>query len=109
MANTTAACSPRDQLRFRPQRSCSRKMSALAAMRLNGLRHDAYVADAGLLHRIHDGGKGAERYVFISAHIDRLMLWITDFLPQLAADFVDVHCIVAQEHLLLAINGDHHS
>ena len=81
---------PSDQARLRPQRSCSKKISALAAMGIKRLRHDADVGDAGLLDRVHDGGKGAEGNIFIGANKNGLMLRIANFLLQLGADLVDV-------------------
>ena len=48
------------------------KMSVFAGIRFQRLRHDAYVGDARLLHRIHDGRKSAERHILIGAHKDRI-------------------------------------
>ena len=67
IATVTPTCSAADHARLRPQRSCSKKISALAAMGFERLGHDADVGDAGLLHRIHDRGESAERHILIGA------------------------------------------
>ena len=53
-------------------------MSALAAMGIYGLRHDAYVADACLLDGVHHGGEGAEGNVFIGSQVNGLVLRIAN-------------------------------
>ena len=70
------------------------------------LRHDADVGDAGLLHRIHDGGEGAERNVLIGADENRLMLRIANPAPQLRGNLINVDRIIAQEDALLLVNID---
>src|SRR5882724_3144345 len=75
-------------------------------MRLHGLRHDAYTADARLLDRIHYGGEGAEGDVFIGADEDGVVARIANLLAQLRADLVDVDSVVAEENTLLLVNGD---
>src|SRR5207253_11251261 len=54
MMNTAnAKCNTSDQASGRPKFPLSKKMSALAAIALQRLRHDTHVADARLLHRVH--------------------------------------------------------
>ena len=74
-----------DQPSARPQRSCSIKMSALAAILFQRLGNNAHIGDARLLDRVHHGGEGAKRHIFIGAHKDRLVLRIANLLLQLAA------------------------
>src|SRR2546422_2379435 len=107
MPPVTTTCNAADQARLWPQRSCSKKISALAAMAFERLRDDAHVADTGLLHRIHHGGEGAERHVFIGADEDGLVLRVTDFLTQPGSDFIDVDSIVAQKDALLLVDADY--
>src|SRR6266404_8623595 len=106
MATATPTCSPADHARLRPQRSCSKKISPLA-IGLKRLGHDADVSDSRTLHRIHNRCKRAERYVFVRAQEDRLVLRITNFLPQFASYFIDVDRIVAEKYSLLLIDADH--
>src|SRR6266849_9824852 len=107
MEPATVICSAPDQARVWPQRSCSKKISALAAMAFERLRDDAHVADAGLLDRVHHRGEGAERHVFVGAEKDRLMLRIANLLAELGSDLIDIDGIVAQKDALLLINADH--
>src|SRR5713101_6639896 len=106
MEPATATCSAPDQARLRPQRSCSRKISALACMGFERLRDDAHVADAGLLDRVHYRGEGAERHVLVGANEDGLMLRVADLLTQLGSDLINIDGIVAQKDALLLINAD---
>src|SRR5208282_6177748 len=100
MTNTVnARCSPADQARGRPRLPLARSLVA-AAMGINGLRHDAYVADAGLLDCVHDGGEGAEGHVFVGAQVNRLMTRIANLLLQRRGDLVDVDGIVAEKNSL---------
>src|SRR5581483_3319783 len=109
IAAVIATCSPIDQARLRPQRSCSKKISAFAAIGLERLSDNAHVADAGTLDRVHDGGESAEWDVFIGTQENRLMLRIANLLPQFVADLIDVHRIVSEEDALLLVNADHHA
>src|SRR6185437_12455190 len=95
MARAMPQCRPTDQLRFRPHRSCSKKISALA-MGFQRLGDNADIRDAGLLYGVHDRGKCAEGDVFIRADENGLVSRIANLLPQFVADFVDVDGIVAQ-------------
>src|SRR6266568_2963566 len=70
------------------------------------LRHDAHVGDAGLLHGVHNGGKGAEGHILIGADEDALALRIANLVVQPVGNFVDVDGIVAQKYALVLINGD---
>src|SRR5258706_15359172 len=106
IATATPTCSPADHARLRPQRSCSKKISPLA-IGLKRLGHDAHVSDSRTLHRIHNRCKCAERYVFVRAQEDRLMLRIAHLLPQFASYFIDVDGIVAEKYSLLFIDADH--
>src|SRR5882724_5752704 len=107
MEPATATCSTSDQVRLRPQRSCSKKISALAAMGVQRLSHDAYVGDARGFHRVHDGGEGAEGHILIGADEDGLVLRVADFLFKLGPDLIDVDRVVAQKHALLLVDADH--
>ena len=40
-----------------------------------------------LLHRVHDGGEGAEGNVLVGAHENELVARIADLLPQLGSRF----------------------
>src|SRR5437764_12058579 len=80
-------------------------MSALAAILLQGLSDDADVIEARLLHRVHDGGEGTERNVFIGTNEDRLTARIANLLPQPGSDFVDVNRIIAKKHAPGLVNG----
>src|SRR5690349_13859528 len=82
-------------------------MSALAAILLQRLGDDADVVEARLLHRVHDGGEGAERNVFIGTNEDGLAAGITNFLPQPGSDFVDVNGIIAEKYALILVDGEH--
>src|SRR6476660_2683288 len=101
MAAAIATCSTADQVRFLAQRSCSKKISALLAMALERLGHNADVCDPGTLHRVHDRGKSSEGHVLIRAHEDELARRIAHLLVQPLSDFVDVNRIVAHEDTLL--------
>src|ERR1700724_3061475 len=103
MDPATAMCNASDQVRLRPQRSCSKKISALAAMRVQRLSHDAYVGDARLFYCIHDRSEGAEGHIFVGANEDGLVLRVADFLLQAGADFIDVDGLVAQKDALLLV------
>src|SRR5690348_2654733 len=100
IAAVIAMCSPTDQDKLRPQLSCSKKISAFAAIGLERLGDDAYVADPGSLDCVHHSGEGAERNVFIGAQENRLMLGIANLLPQPVANLIDVHRIVAEKYAL---------
>src|SRR6185369_2290423 len=90
-----------------PSRSV--KMSVLAAIRTQRLCNDADVGDAARLHRVHHGREGAEGNIFVSAHEDVLVLWISNLLVQLVCDFINVDWIVAEEDALFFIDGNHQS
>src|SRR5207237_3837162 len=105
MEAATATLNPADQARFRPQRSCSKKISA-AAMRIERLGDDAYVADARLLYCIHHRGESAERYIFIGADKNGLMLRVPNLLTQLCANMINVNGIVSQINPLLLVDAD---
>src|SRR6266481_8598043 len=107
MNPATATCSTSDQVRLRPQRSCSKKISAFAAMRVQRLSHDAYVGDARGFHRVHNGGESAEGHIFVGTDEDGLVLRIADFLFEPGSDLVDVDRVVAQKNALLLVNADH--
>src|ERR1035441_4040607 len=89
-----ATCSPTEPTSDRRETWSCGKMSAPAAILLQRLGDDAYVGDAGLLDRVHDGGEGAEGNVFVGAQEDRLALGIANFLAQPRADLVDVDVIM---------------
>src|SRR5919108_1041542 len=101
MAAVTPTCNPKDQARLRPQRSCSKNMSALLAMSIERLGDDAHIGDSGLSHCIHYRRKRPERDIFISANENGLVLRIADFCPQLCPNLVNVDGIVSQEDALL--------
>src|SRR5450755_969522 len=82
-------------------------MSAMAAILLQRLRNDAHVGDAGLLHRVHDGGEGPEGNVLVGAQEYGLTLGVTNLLAQASANLIDVDGIVAEKNSLLAVDGDH--
>src|SRR5215468_5471521 len=107
MNPATAMCSASDHARFFPQRSCSKKISALAAMGVERLRHDADVANARLFYRVHHRGKGPKRNVLIGADENRLMLGIANLLLQLGRDLINVYRIVSEKHALLFVDADH--
>src|SRR5882724_12863298 len=79
-------------------------MSALAAMGINGLRHDTYIADACLFDGVHHSGEGAKGNVFIGAQVNRLMLRIANSLLQRGADLVDVDRLVTEIDLLRLVD-----
>src|SRR5437868_5977051 len=108
MLTATRMCRPADQLRLRPQRSCSKKISVLA-IAIKRLRDNAYVGDTGLLDRVHHCGKSAERHIFISPYEDELVLRIADFLFYFDGNFIDVNRIAAKKHPLLFVNADYHA
>src|ERR1700730_19041065 len=103
MEPATAMCKISDQLRLRPQRSCSKKISALAAMRVQRLSHDTHVGDARLFDCVHDGSEGAEGHIFVGANEDGLVLRVADFLLEPGTDFIDVDGIVAQKDAFLLV------
>src|SRR5215469_7786566 len=105
MASTKPTCRAADRARLGPQRSCSKKISALA-MGLERLRHDADVGDTRLLDRVHDRGECAEGDVFVGAEINRLMRRVANLLLQHRSNGVDVDRIVAQENPLLLVDAD---
>src|SRR5215813_6721509 len=105
MANTKPTCRAADLARLGPQRSCSKKISALA-MGPERLRHDADVGDTRLLHRIHNGRECAEGDVFVGAQINRLMRRVANFLLQHRGNGIDVDRIVAEEYPLLLVDAD---
>src|SRR5271166_2300116 len=107
MEPATAICSATDQARLRPQRSCSKNISALASMAFERLRHDAHIRDSRLLHRIHHCGEGAERDVFVRTDKDGLVLRVADLLPYLGGNLIDIDGIVAQKYALLLVHADH--
>src|SRR5208282_6257929 len=78
----------------------------MAAMSIHRLRNDAYVADARLLVRVHYGGEGAKRNIFVGAQEDRLVLRITNLALQGRSDLVNVDGIVAQENSLRFVDAD---
>src|SRR5438067_405492 len=85
-------------------------MSAVTAIALVvRLGDDAHLRDVGLLHRIHNRGKGAEWDILISAQVDGLVLRITNPCPQDAGNIVDVDGLITQVHALALINRDHHA
>src|SRR5208282_5830926 len=106
MTNTVnARCSPADQARGRPRLPLARSL-VVAAMGINGLRHDAYVTDAGLLDCVHHGGEGAKGDVFVRAQVNRLMPGIANPLFQGGSDLVDVDGIVAEKNSLRFVDTD---
>src|ERR1700730_4070277 len=107
MEPATAMCKISDQLRLRPQRSCSKKISALAAMRVQRLRDDTHVGDARRFHGVHDGGESAEGDIFVGADEDGLVLRVADFLFKFGPDLVDVDCVVTQKNPLLLVDADY--
>src|SRR5438552_18728096 len=109
IAPATATCRPADHARLRPQRSCSKKISALACIGFERLGDDAHIADARTFDCIHYGCESPKWNVFIGANEDRLMLWITNLLPQTRPNFIDVDRIIAKKNALLFINADHHT
>src|ERR1700733_12245367 len=82
-------------------------VSALAAMRIHGLRDDAHIADSRLFDGVHDGREGAKRHIFVGAQINGLMLRIANLLLQGRSDLVDVDGIVAEKYFLRFIDTDH--
>src|SRR6185312_5799122 len=104
MATALPQCKPTDQPRFRPQRSCSKKNSALA-MGFQRLSDNTHIRNAGLLHSIHDGGESAKGNVFIGTNENGLVPGIANLLPQLVADFVDIDRIVSEKHPLFLIDA----
>src|ERR1017187_7316686 len=102
-----ATCNPTEPTSDRRETWSCGKMSAPAAILLQRLGNDAYVGDAGLLDRVHDGGEGAEGHVLIGAQEDGLAFGIANLLAQSRADLVDVDGIVAEKNFLLAVDGDH--
>ena len=52
-------------------------MSVLA-MGVNGLRHDADIADATLFDGIHDRGECSKGNIFVGAEVNSLVLGIAD-------------------------------
>src|SRR5258708_13356867 len=94
----TARCKPTDHARARPQRSCSKKISAFAAILFQGLGHDADVGNPRLLHCIHYGGKCAEWDVLVRAHKDELVARFANLLPQLDANLVKTYRLLAQDY-----------
>src|ERR1039458_5711194 len=107
MDPATPMCSATDQARLRPQRSCSKNISALASMTLQRLRHNTHIHDSRLLHRIHHLSEGAEGYVFVGADENGLVLRIADLLPQPGGNLIDVDGIVPQKYALLLVHADH--
>src|SRR5712692_6723407 len=81
-------------------------MSALAAMGVNGLRHDTYVPDACLFDGIHYSGESAKGNIFIGAQVNRLVLRIANSLLQGGPDLVDVDGVVAEINLLRLVDTD---
>src|SRR5438270_9883207 len=99
-----AKCRPTDHARARPQRSCSKKISAFAAILFQGLGHDTDIRYPRLLHCIHHCGKCAEGDVLVRAHKDELVARVANLLPQLDPDFIDVNGVVAQEDALILVD-----
>src|SRR6266496_3135662 len=108
MLAATRICSPADQLRLRPQRSCSKKIS-VPAIAIQRLGDDAYIGDTGLLDRVHHRGERAKRHIFISPYEDELALRVPYFLMQLGGDIVDIDRVASQKYPLLLVNADHHA
>src|ERR1017187_679399 len=75
-------------------------------MRVYGLRHNAYVADARLFNCVHNSGKRAERNLLIGAQVNRLVLWIANLLFQTCCNLVDVDGIVAEKDSLRFVDAD---
>src|SRR6266404_2487239 len=82
-------------------------VSVTAAMGIHWLRNDTHIADARLFDCVHHGGEGAKRDIFIGAQIDRLVLRITNLLPQARSDLVDVDGIVPEKNFLRFVDADY--
>src|SRR5437016_3880558 len=82
-------------------------MSVLAAIGIDGLSHDAHVADAGLFDGVHDSRKGAKGNVLIGTQVNGLMLRIANSLLERASNQIDVDRIVAEKNLLGLIDADY--
>src|SRR5436305_12494735 len=106
MAANSTPCRIADQVSGRRQGSCSKKMSALAAMFLQRLCHDAYVRDPRLLHRIHHGRESAKRHVLIGAQQNGLPRGVTQRLMNVGGSTVKVDGIVAKNYPRLTANAD---
>src|SRR3954454_12267505 len=100
MAAVTPTWSNTDHVSGLRQASCSKKMSAFAAIRVQRLGNDADVADARLLHGVHHSRKGAERDVLVSSQKNGLALGIAHLLPQFSSNLVDINWIISQENAL---------
>src|ERR1041384_7185966 len=109
IAPATSAWNTNDQVRFLPQRSCSKKISALFAITLQRLGHDADIRDSGTFDRVHDGGKRPEGNILVGAHKDELTRGVANLLPQLVANLVDIDRVVPHKYPLLLVDGDHHA
>src|SRR5579863_6998406 len=109
MQPATATCRAADQARLWPQRSCSKKISALLSMAGQWLGHDTDIRNARLFYCVYHCGEGSEGNVFVGADKNWLMLRISNLGAQLARDFIDVDGIVAHENALLLINTEDHT
>src|SRR5215468_22801 len=69
-----ARCRPADQASGFPSPACSKNISASACIRVQRLRHDAHVGDAGAFDCVHHRGKRAERHILVGANEYRLVL-----------------------------------
>src|SRR5882762_9681191 len=108
MLTATPMCSTADQLKLRPHRSCSKKISVLA-MAIERLRHNTHVGDAGLLNCIHHSSKSPEGYIFISPNEDELVLRVSYFLMQFGGNFIDINRVISHKHPLFFINANDHA
>src|SRR5580698_8687051 len=106
MQPATATCRPNDQATLWPQRSCSKKISALVSMACQRLGHNADIGNSRLFHCIHHGGESAKRHVFVGTDKNRLMLGIANPGAQLACDFVNVDGIVSEKNPLLFVDAE---
>src|SRR5271157_1515773 len=102
----SAACSATEPITGARRLPPVGKMSTSAAIRLQRLRHNTHIGDAGLFHGVHDGCECAKGNVFISANKHGLAFGVPNLLMQLRADLVDVDWVVIEEDALLPINGD---
>src|SRR2546430_14418015 len=73
------------------------------------LRHNAYIGNAGLFHRIHHRGECAERHILIGPQENGLMLGIANLGAQFFRNLVDVDGVIAQEDTLRFIDADYRS
>src|SRR5580765_7364335 len=80
------------------------------ALFLNGPCDDADVGDAGLLDRVHHRSERAEGDALISAQVNDTLRRISlSRRAESCWQVVDVHRLVLQEDVLIAVDGDDHA